>query len=364
MMTSHIHNFNPGPSALPLPILHQVQRDLLDFEGSGMSLLEMSHRGAIYEKVHNKAISDLRTLLGCSEDDYAILFMGGGATTQFSLVPMNLLAPGSYGGYLVTGRWSEVALHEGRRWGHARVLWSSESTGYDRVPCSGDYAIEPNAAYLHYTSNNTIVGTQFADTPDTSDVPLVCDMTSDLLTRPLEVSRFGLIYAGAQKNLGIAGVTVVIIRRDLLERSHTGVPGLFNYSQMAAANSLLNTPPVFPVYVLGLIAAYQLAQGGLAAVADRNAEKAALLYTTIDTSNGFYHGCAQAEHRSRMNVTFRLPTPELDACFVDESVQAGFIGLKGHRAVGGIRASLYNAVSLESVRVLVAFMKDFQQRRG
>ncbi len=358
-----VYNFNPGPAALPPAVLVQVQQELRDFQGSGMSILEMSHRSALYERVHNEAIADLRTLLGCS-DDYAILFMSGGAQTQFALVALNLLPQGAFADYLITGRWSETALREARKIGDARDIWSSALSGYDRVPAPDAFQVDPDAAYLHYTSNNTIVGTQYPYVPEAGEVPLVCDMSSDILSRPLEVARFGLIYAGAQKNMGPAGVTVVIVRHDLLERSRANLPATFSYAEVARRNSLLNTPPVFAIYMVGLVAKHVLAQGGLTAMAARNAEKATLVYETIDQSGGFYRGCAQPQSRSQMNVTFRLPTPALEARFIAESTTAGFIGLQGHRSVGGIRVSLYNAVPLAAVQALVAFMQDFQQRYG
>ena len=258
--------------------------------------------------------------------------------------------------------WSETALSEARKIGDARVLWSSALTAHTRIPLPGEFHIEAGAAYLHYTSNNTIVGTQYTYVPAARDVPLVCDMSSDLLSRPVDLSHYSLIYAGAQKNLGPAGVTVVLIRRDLLERCRPDLPSTMSYAQMAAHNSLLNTPPVFAIYVAGLVAQYLLAQGGLAAAEARNRDKAACLYAAIDNSEGFYRGWAQPESRSCMNVTFRLPTPALEKRFITESTHAGLIGLAGHRTVGGIRASLYNAVSLEAVRTLVEFMEDFQRR--
>ena len=362
-MTQRIHNFNPGPAALPLPVLEQVRHDLLDFAHSGMSILEMSHRSTLYEQVHNQTIADLRTLLGCSED-YAIVFMGGGAQTQFALVPLNLLPAGAYANYLVTGLWSVSALQEARQLGDARELWSSAASHFDRLPTPADIRSDPDAVYVHYTSNNTIVGTQYTFIPDTGTVPLVCDMSSDLLSRPLDVSRFGLIYAGAQKNLGTAGVTILLIRRELLDRCQSGLPSMLSYRHMTAKNSLVNTPPIFAIYVVGLVAQYVLAHGGLPAMAARNAEKAQMLYHTIDASGGFYRGYAHAGSRSQMNVTFRLPTVALEATFVTMSRDAGFAGLEGHRSVGGLRASLYNAVSLSSVQALVDFMRDFQQRWG
>lgn len=358
-----LHNFNPGPAALPRPVLEQVQHDLLDYGGTGMSILEMSHRSPVYEQVHNEAIADLRRLLGCSAD-YAILFMSGGAQTQFGLVPMNLLTAGAWAQYLVTGTWSATALREAQKLGEARELWSSAATGYDRVPAPHDLQVDPQAAYLHYTSNNTIVGTQFGYIPETGDVPLVCDMSSDLLSRPLDVSRFGLLYAGAQKNLGPAGVTVVVVRQDLLERCPAHLPATLSYAQVAARNSLQNTPPVFAIYVVGLVARYLLDQGGLAAAAARNEAKARLLYDVIDASGGFYRGCAHPQSRSLMNLTCRLPSEALETRFVEASSHAGLVGLTGHRAVGGIRVSLYNAVTLASVRALAAFMQEFHHRWG
>jgi phosphoserine aminotransferase len=344
-------------------VLEQVQHDLLDFAGSGMSILEMSHRSTVYEGVHNQTIADLRTLLGCSAD-YAILFMGGGAQTQFALVAMNLLPPGAYAHYLITGAWSLAALREAQKLGEARECWSSAAAGFAYIPTPADIPVDPDAVYIHYTSNNTIVGTQYTFIPETGPVPLICDMSSDLLSRPFDVSRFGLIYAGAQKNLGPAGVAVVIVRQDLLDRCPSGLPSTLSYAHMAAQNSLVNTPPVFAIYIVGLVAQYVLAHGGLHALAAQNAEKAQLLYHTIDTSGGFYRGCAQAGSRSQMNATFRLPTVALEEKFITASTQAGFVGLQGHRSVGGMRASLYNAVSLSAVQALTAFMRDFAQRWG
>ncbi len=362
-MPYRVHNFNAGPAALPLPVLEQAQSALLNFAGSGMSILEMSHRSSIYEQVHNQTIRDLKTLLACS-DNYDILFMGGGGQSQFALVPMNLLAADGHADYLDTGSWSVSAIREAQKLGTATTLWSSAETQYDRVPTPHDYEVDATAAYLHYTSNNTIVGTQYANVPESGDVPLVCDMSSDILSQPIDIDRFGLIYAGAQKNAGPAGVTLLIIRRDLLERCPSKLPATFSYAQLAAKNSLLNTPPVFSIYMVGLVAKYLLDQGGLSAIAKQNDEKARLLYQTIDQSDDFYRGCAQIDSRSLMNVAFRLPTERLEVRFVEESLKADLIGLKGHRSVGGIRASIYNAVPLESVQALVDFMMDFQQQHS
>lgn len=362
-MTQRVHNFNPGPAALPLQVLEQVQRDLLDYAGTGMSVLELSHRSSTYEQIHTQALADLRTLLECP-DDYAILFMGGGAQTQFALVAMNLLLPTRHAEYLVTGSWSSGALREAQKIGDARELWSSADTHFNRVPLQGEYDISPDSAYVHYTSNNTVVGTQYALVPESGDVPLVCDMSSDFLSQPVEVERFGLIYAGAQKNAGPAGVTIVIVRQDLLERCADSLPTTLNYARIAAQNSLLNTPPVFAIYIVGLVAAYFLDQGGLYALASQNATKARHVYAAIEDSGGFYQGHAQLGSRSLMNPTFKLPSEELDARFVTESIQAGLIGLKGHRLMGGVRVSLYNAVPLAAVEALVEFMADFRQRYG
>ena len=362
-MTDRVHNFYPGPAALPKPVLEQVQREMLDFAGTGMSILEISHRSAAYERVHNGAIEQLRSLLGIGEE-WSILFMGGGARTQFALAPMNRLPQGNAAEHVVTGKWSETALSQAQTVGPARELWSSTETNHDRVPDLS--ALEPgsDAAYVHITSNNTTAGTQYSTYGRPGNVPLVADMTSDVLSRPLDLAPFDLIYASAQKNAGPAGVTIVLIRTALLDEGPSDLPDMFSYATLAAKNSLLNTPPVFPIYVVKLVTDYLVEHGGLSAQAERNERKAQLLYDTIDGSEGFYRGHARPDSRSLLNVTFRLPTEELEAKFVAESAQAGLVGLKGYRSVGGIRASLYNAVPLESVEALVQFMSDFQERWG
>ena len=354
-------NFSAGPSALPLEVLEQVQAELVDFRGAGMSIMEMSHRGAVYDQVHNEAVADLKELLGVG-DSHDLLFMGGGANTQFFAVPMNLLGDG-VGSYLTTGRWSESAIKAATRLGNTEELYSSAETGHDRTPKTGDFKLNPGAAYLHYTSNNTVAGTQYASVPESGDVPLVCDMSSDILSGPIDASKFGVIYAGAQKNLGPAGVTLAVVRKDLQERSPDTVPDALHYKKMADKNSLLNTPPVFAIYVAGLVAKH-LKKIGLQTVAEQNAKKAALLYNTIDGSGGFFRGHAQEDSRSKMNVTFRLPTEDLEKTFVAESKAADLDGLKGHRSVGGLRASIYNAVPLAAVEALVDFMKEFQRKNG
>ena len=363
VMTTRTHNFNAGPAALPLPVLQQAQAELLDFGGTGMSILESSHRGPVYDEIHHQAIADLRALFGGSED-HTILFMGGGAQTQFALIPMNLLPQGRHADYLETGVWGEAAQEEAAKIGDARTLWSSSASGHDRVPGDDDYQVSPSAAYLHYTSNNSIMGTQYHAIPQAGDVPLVCDMSSDMLTHPIDLNRFGLVYGGAQKNLGAAGVTLVVIRQDMLERCRSNLPTMLSYSGMAATNSLQNTPPVFAIYIVGLIVRHLLDQGGMTTVAARNEKKAALLYRTIDDSGGFYQGHAQLGSRSRMNVTFHLPSEELTSLFVGEAAGEGLVGLKGHSALGGIRVSLYNAVTVEAAQALTDFMTTFQRRHG
>jgi phosphoserine aminotransferase len=362
-MAKRMHNFNPGPAALPLPVLEQVKEELLDFQGSGMSILEMSHRSKTYEAFHNEAIANIKKLLGVG-DDYAVLFMGGGARTHFALVPMNLRPPGSFAEYAVTGNWAQGALKEAKKLGDAREIYSSAASGHDRVPDPGSLTPSPEAAYFHYTSNNTVEGTEWPYVPEVGSVPLVCDMSSDFMSRPIDTRRFALIYAGAQKNIGPAGVVVVVVRQDMLARSSPELPEMFSYAKVAKENSLLNTPPVFAIYMVGLVARLLLAGGGLAAVGQVNRQKADLLYSAIDGSGGFYRPHAQQASRSLMNVTFRLPEPELEEAFVSEAKKAGMEGLKGHRSVGGMRASIYNAVSLESVKTLVDFMNEFRRRRG
>jgi phosphoserine aminotransferase len=365
-LIDRVHNFGAGPAALPLPVLEQVQAELLDFQGKGLSILEASHRSPLYDEVHQGTQASLRQLLGGEEatSGHRILFMGGGARSQFALVPMNLLPTGGSADYLVTGRWAEMALGEARRRGTAREIYSSAADGHDHVPAPGDYAVAPQAAYLHYTSNNTVAGTQFHEVPEAGDVPLVADMSSDILSRPLSLTSYGLIYAGAQKNLGPAGVTVVIVREDLLERSPADLPDTFSYAKMAAKDSLLNTPPVFAIYILGLVARHLIDRGGVEGAAERNRQKAALLYRTIDESDGFYQGHARRGSRSTMNVTFRLADPELEPKLLAEAADHGMLGLKGHRSVGGIRASIYNAVEMPSVEALVDFLGEFRRRNG
>src|SRR5512135_1215187 len=361
---ARVHNFGAGPAVLPLPVLERVRAELLDYAGSGMSVMEMSHRSAAFEGIIRKAEADLRTLMGLGSD-HAVLFLQGGASLQFAMVPANLRAASASADYVLSGHWSKAALKEAQKTGRARVAGSTEGSAFDRVPAQGELDLDPEAAYLHFTSNNTIYGTQWAIDPEPpARVPLVCDASSDALSRPIDVSRYGLLYAGAQKNLGPAGVTLVIVRRDLLERTPGGLPALLDYRLLAEHKSLYNTPPTFAVYVVGLVLQWIRELGGLAALAQRNEEKAAILYAAIDGSDGYYRGHAQRASRSRMNVTFRLRTEELEKAFLKEAQAEGLDGLKGHRSVGGLRASIYNACPTESVQALAGFMGEFRRRRG
>lgn len=362
-MSTRVHNFGAGPSALPREVLEEAREELLSYGGTGMSILESSHRGKAYDEVHRRTTRDLKTLLGAG-DSHEILYMGGGARSQFAIAPMNLLPADSSADYVTTGRWSAMALAEARKRGPVREIWSSEASGHDRVPAPGDLEVDSRAAYLHYTSNNTIAGTQYHFVPAAEGVPLVCDMSSDILSRPVDLAPFGLVYAGAQKNLGPAGVTLVVVRKDLLGRSPGELPDTMSYAAMAAKRSLLNTPPVFAIYLVGLVARRLLETGGAGAAEGRNRHKADLLYGAIDGSGGFYRGHARKGSRSHMNVTFRLPSQDLETGFVAAAAEEGLVGLKGHRSVGGIRASLYNAVTAEAVEALTGFMAQFQREHG
>jgi phosphoserine aminotransferase len=364
MTTRRVHNFGAGPAALPLAVLEQVQAELLDFRGTGMSVMEISHRSPAFAAVIEEAEADLRTLLGLSAD-YAVLFLQGGASLQFSMVPANLRPGGASADYVMTGNWSKAAYKEAAKGGSARAVGSTEPSGFDRVPVQGEIDFDPKAAYAHFTSNNTIYGTQWATEPQApAGVPLVCDASSDILSRPLDITRYGVLYAGAQKNLGPAGIAVVVVRRDLLERTPGGLPALMDYRLMDEKKSLYNTPPTFAVYVVGRVVRWILEAGGLEEMGKRNEAKAKVLYDAIDGSGGFYRGHAQEGSRSRMNVTFRLGSEELEKEFLEEAKGADLAGLKGHRSVGGLRASIYNACPPESVQALVDFMADFQKRRG
>ncbi|MFC5469799.1 3-phosphoserine/phosphohydroxythreonine transaminase [Cohnella suwonensis] len=362
-MANRAYNFNPGPAALPLEVLERAQQKFVEFENSGMSLMEMSHRGAIYEKVHFETEALLRELMSIPEG-YKVLFVQGGASTQFAMVPMNLLPPGKTASFVATGSWATKAIQEAKLFGETAIAASSEADAYKRIPAIGELEYPSDAAYLHITSNETIEGTQWAEYPDTGIVPLVADLSSDILCRPIDVSKFALIYAGAQKNLGPSGVTIVIVREDLIAKPSITVATMLRYDTHAKNDSLYNTPPSFAIYMVGEVLKWVKENGGAAGMEARNREKAELLYAAIDGSNGFYNGFADKGSRSIMNVTFTLGNKDLEGAFVKESETLGFSGLKGHRSVGGLRASIYNAVPLESVQALVAFMADFQRRNG
>jgi phosphoserine aminotransferase len=362
---ARLHNFAAGPAVLPVPVLEEIQHDLLALPGVGMSVLEISHRSSTFEAIIAQAEADIRTV-GSVPSNYRVLFLQGGASTQFSMVPMNLLGPGEAADYIDCGSWADKALKEARKVGTAKVAASTKGENYSRLPRQAELQLTGGAAYVHMTSNNTIEGTQYKQLPEVDDAPLVSDASSDIFSRPIDVTRHGLIYAGAQKNLGPAGLTIVIIRDDLVQRSaarKATLPTMLNYAVHAENGSLYNTPPTFAVYALGLVMKWLLQRGGLPAMAAVNDRKAAKLYTEIDRT-GFYRGTAARDDRSTMNVTFRLATEELERIFVKESTAAGLDGLKGHRAVGGMRASLYNAFPEEGVDALVAFMRDFEQKHG
>lgn len=356
------YNFNAGPSALPLAVLEKAQKELVDFQNTGMSVMELSHRSKEYEAVHNRAKELLYELLQVPEN-YDILFLQGGASTQFSMIPMNLLQEGQVANYVLTGSWSEKALKEAKKVGATHVSASSKDEKHNFIPSLENIQLSENAAYLHITSNNTIYGTQWKTFPKI-DVPLIADMSSDILSRPLPVEDFGMIYAGAQKNLGPSGVTVVIIRKDLIGKEDENIPTMLKYSTHAEKNSLYNTPPTFGIYMLSLVLEWVKEQGGVEAIEKANEEKAAILYDAIDESNGFYVGHAKEDSRSLMNVTFNLSDSELEKQFLQEAKEKGFVGLNGHRSIGGCRASIYNAVPKEACIALRDFMVEFQKQHG
>jgi|YelNatPaOPRAMG01_1025707.scaffolds.fasta_scaffold03938_9 phosphoserine aminotransferase len=359
-----VHNFNPGPAVLPLPVLEQAQAEMLDYHGTGMSVMEISHRSAEFEALIQQAEADLRELMGIPAN-YKVMFLQGGASLQFAMEPMNLRPAGASADYIVTGSWSRTAFKEAQKLGATRAAANLEAVNYNRLPTQSELQLDPKAAYLHFTSNETIHGVEWKEEPIPPDgVPLACDMSSDLISRPVDVSKYGLIYGGAQKNAGPAGVTIVIIREDLLERVPANLPAMLDYKLLAESGSLHNTPPCFAIYIVGLVLQWLKGIGGLEEMARRNRAKAELVYKTIDESGGFYRGHAEPGSRSLMNIPFRLPTEDLEKQFVKESTAAGLIGLKGHRSVGGLRASLYNALTLESVQALVDFMKEFQKKNG
>lgn len=353
------YNFNAGPSALPLAVLEKAQKELIDFRGTGMSVMELSHRSAAYEEVHNNAVALLKELLSIPEN-YEVLFLQGGASLQFSMIPMNFLQSEQKAGYIMTGSWSEKAFSEAKAFGDAYQVGSTKDDHYRRIPQVDELQCSPTDAYLHLTSNNTIFGTQWKDFPNTGDIPLIADMSSDILSKPIDISKFALIYAGAQKNLGPSGVTLVIIRKDMIDKANTNIPTMLKYSTHSKNNSMYNTPPTFGIYMLGEVLSWAKSIGGINEIARRNEEKANLIYRTIDESNGFYIGHAKIGSRSLMNITFRLKDEELEKKFLVDAKNEGFVGVNGHRSVGGCRASTYNAVTYEACKAFSEFMVHFQ----
>jgi phosphoserine aminotransferase len=360
--TNRIYNFSAGPAVLPLEVLEEAREHLLSLPGVGMSILEISHRSKPFDEIIDTAETNIRQLAGIP-DGYHVLFLQGGASLQFSMVPMNLLPPGGSADYIVTGSWSQKAVKEAKRVGGVQVAASTEADGFNRIPAQSELRLDPDAAYVHYTTNNTIFGTEFAYVPAVDSVPLVADASSDIFSGPIDVSKFALIYAGAQKNLAPAGMTLVIIRDDMLKRTPSSLPTMLQYPVHAENKSLYNTPPVFTIYVMGLVLKWIVKQGGLEAIETLNTRKADTLYAEIDRT-GFYRAHAQPGSRSRMNITFRLPSEELEKRFARDATAAGLDGLKGHRSVGGMRASIYNAFPEAGVAALVEFMREFEKKHG
>jgi phosphoserine aminotransferase len=363
--TKRVFNFNAGPAALPLPVLERIREELLNWRGSGMSVMEMSHRSPEFESINAAAEQKLRGLLAIP-DDYAVIFLQGGGSLQFTMAPMNLYQPGKPVDVLHTGTWTAKAIGELKKGFPHHIAAYTESENFTRLPRLAEIKFSSQASYIHICTNNTIEGTQWTAIPETSGVPLVADMSSDIASRSVDVKKYGLIFAGAQKNLGPSGVTVVIIRKDLAERADKNLPTLLQYRTHIQEKSLYHTPPTFAVYVLGLVLEWMESLGGVAGMQKRNEAKAKLLYDTIDASGGFYRCPVEAGSRSKMNVVFRVAAGDenIEKQFAKEAVAAGFAGTPGHRAVGGIRVSLYNAVTLEAVQALIGFLREFQRRRG
>lgn len=357
-MPDRIYNFSPGPATLPQEVLTQAAKDIVNFNNKGIGLIELSHRSKEFMAVADEAEALIRELLAVP-NNYKVLFLQGGASTQFAMIPMNLLGPGQKATYLNTGTWAKKAIKEADLIAEAHVAYSSEESTFNHVPKNGDYSVDPGAEYLYFVSNNTIYGTQFSAFPK-SEKMLVCDMSSDILSRKFDITPFGLVFAGAQKNMGPAGVTIVIIRDDLLDRAPANTPTMLRYKTHADKGSMFNTPPCFAIYVVGLVCKWLKANGGVEAMEQKNKEKAALLYEMIDSTD-FYRGHAQVDSRSLMNVTFNLPTPELEAEFIAQAGKEGLDGLKGHRSIGGCRASIYNAFPRQGIVDLVDFMKRFEK---
>jgi phosphoserine aminotransferase len=364
MSTDHkrVFDFNPGPAALPVEVLQQAQAEMLDYKGTGMSVMEISHRSKEFEGILQTAEADLRELLGIPAN-YKVLSLQGGASLQFAMLPMNLRAAVASADYILTGTWSKTAFKEAQKLGATRAAANMESEGFKGLPPSLD--LDPKAAYLHFTSNETIHGVEYFKEPEPpAGVPLVCDASSDFISRPIDVSKYALIYAGAQKNAGPAGLVFVIVRDDMLERTPANLPVMLDYKALAASGSLHNTPPCYAIYIAGLVFKWAKQLGGLTAIAKRNQAKAGMVYKTIDDSGGFYRGHAKTAARSIMNIPFRLPAEELEEAFASESKKNDLIGLKGHRSVGGMRASLYNALDVRAAEALTTFMREFQKKHG
>lgn len=358
-----VFNLNAGPAILPEEVLKKAQEELFSLPGVGMSVLEISHRSKTFDAIHAAAKDGIKKLLNIS-DDYQILFLQGGASLQFSMVPLNFMTANKKADYIVTGVWSKKAVKEAKRVGTVQIAGTTESEKFNRIPTQEELTLDASADYVHFTSNNTIYGTQWQSEPEVGSVPLICDASSDILYRKLDVSKYALIYAGAQKNIGPSGVVLSIVRKDLLERSSDDLHTMLNYKTMAENDSLYNTPNVWGIYIIKLVAEYLLSIGGLDEMYKRNVEKAHLLYNAIDESNGFYKGHALKDSRSLMNVTWNLPSEELEKKFVAEAAAQNFVGLKGHRSVGGIRASIYNAFPKAGAEALVSFMNDFMKHNG
>ncbi|MFW5738951.1 MAG: 3-phosphoserine/phosphohydroxythreonine transaminase [Myxococcota bacterium] len=361
---ARVLNFNPGPATLPLAALERAQNEFTDYKGTGMSILEHSHRGKDYDAVHNEAIGLVRELLDVP-DDYHVLFLQGGASQQFAVVPMNLLPEGKSADYILTGSWGKKAFAEAQVVGKARLAGSTAEENFVRLPKQNELDLDPNAAFVHFTSNETINGVQYIDSfPETGNVPLVCDMSSDFLWRKFDIRKFGLVYAGAQKNIGPSGVTCVVVRKDLVEGARTDIPKIFRYKTQADANSLANTAPTFAIYMVRNVLQWVKDSGGLDQIEKWNREKAAIVYSFLDQHKDYFKSPVHADSRSVMNIVFRLPTPELEAKLIADAAAAGFVGLKGHRSVGGIRISAYNAMPVEGVQKLVGYLADFAKNNS
>lgn len=358
-MEKRIYNFSAGPCTLPEEVMLEAQKDFYSYKGQGLSVMEMSHRSKSYDEIIVDAEKDLRELLNVS-DDYSVMFLQGGATLQFSMIPLNLMPPVNKADYIITGAWSKKALKEAKRVGEVNVAATSEESNFNFIPKQEALKLNADASYVHFTSNNTIFGTEFKTEPEVGNVPLVCDASSNILSKVIDVNKYGLIYAGAQKNMGPAGVALVIVKKSLLERSPESLHTYLNYNTHASKGSMYNTPPTYTIYIMGLVYKWLLKNGGLEAMQKVNEDKAKMLYDAIDNSDGYYKGSAAVEDRSFMNVTFNLQNEELEKKFVAEAATKDFSGLKGHRSVGGVRASIYNAFPTKGVADLIEFMKDFK----